>query len=97
MAVQRGEHRVVVECDSKVLYFALVRGTTDMSYFISIVEDIVQLARSLEAISFRWVRWTDNMVAHRLASLSITCVQHFVLSIFLIVVLAYFMPIWHSR
>lgn len=72
-AVQMGEGRVVLECDSKVLYFALIcRGATDLSYFSSIVEDIIELARSLEAIPFRWVGQTGNRVAHKLASFSFT-------------------------
>lgn len=41
----------VLEVDLKILFFAIGRGFADLSYFGSIVEDIIELARSLEMVS----------------------------------------------
>ncbi|KAL2935303.1 Pre-mRNA-processing ATP-dependent RNA helicase PRP5 [Bienertia sinuspersici] len=70
IAVEAGLRKVVLETNCLKLSNHLQKSCCDHSYFGSAVNDILQLTKGCQDISFTHVKRSGNLVAHNLGRLS---------------------------
>ncbi|KAL8465002.1 hypothetical protein ACS0TY_034471 [Phlomoides rotata] len=68
----RNIRKLVVEVDAQLLYKALRNPRNDLSFFGSVVTDILNMRGCFDELKFFWIRRTGNSVSHSLTSLSFT-------------------------
>ncbi|KAL6522139.1 hypothetical protein OROMI_032016 [Orobanche minor] len=72
-AVDKGVRRVVIETDSQIVYYALMRDGEDLSHFGGLIFDIKSACAAFVFVSFNWVRRSGNHVAHCLSRFAFGC------------------------
>lgn len=72
-ALEKNVARVIIEVDSQIAYFALMRKDVNLSYFGGIVSDILEACKGFEMVIFSWIRRAGNLVAHCLARFGFNC------------------------
>lgn len=79
-ALEKCVANVVVEVDSQIMSFALMKQEVNLSYFIGIVADILEACKDFESVCFSWVRRPGNLVSHCLSHYAFHCNSLYLLS-----------------